>query len=813
MPRSNAQADLPGQLRFDQTEGSTMTATPQPEFDFQRPDRLEQATRLAGCGLCVMAVPLRAKKRTEAWKHYQTERPTEEALKDWMRAPTNLAIVTGAISGIVVVDLDTPEAVAWAVANLPATPIRTATTQGEHWFYKHPGRPVKCRGNESLPYPLSLGSDVKGDGGYVMSPGSIHPSGAVYRAEGEWTPQTFESLPVYPEALLPYPETPAAPSPTKPTTQTKAQSNGRPAGLDRATTYAAKVPGVSEGGRNRHLFKVGGKLQIGFDLSESDALPLLRQVNDRCDPPLCESELLTCLRSSSVETPEYYRGYLLDKNRDDYRAGEQLPSINGRPLDQIRTTTGDDPEHQANDIPEEPEDLDEDFNDDGNARAFYAEHIDTLRFCNGQNGSGNWYHWVGNRWMKDEKRLHLHLWNLFAEKQRKLCGEDEKKRYKHWLNAGNLGKAQAGLSMAASLPQASCVRDEFDQNGYLLNVQNGTLDLRDGRLYPHDRLDFITRLANVEYSPDAECPLWRKFVLEIMDGDQELAEYLQRVAGYSATADMSEQIFFFAIGPGCNGKSVFLQTLMAVLGDYATPADASAFVEQSNPGGPRPEIVKLVDARFVAAAEMSRSKSLDVSLLKSWTGGDRQTARGLYVPPIDFHPVGKIFMSANEKPPLKDSSSGAWRRLHLIPFKVNFEDRKDLDLPGKLLTERAGILNWILQGTKNWSLLGLLPPKKVLAASRAYRDEMDPIGRFLSEECTIGGGNDVEASRLFFRYQSWCQECGEMEWSSTAFGKALSSKGFAKKRSRRGNSYVGVNLNCDLEAATEGRPVMHESMM
>lgn len=365
MPRSDDQADLPGQLHFDnQTEGNTMTANPQPEslqpvFDFRRPDRLEQATRLAGCGLCVMAVPLGAKKRTEAWKHYQTERPSEEALKEMMRAPTNLAIVTGAISGVVVVDCDNPKAEEWADTNLPPTPILTATGKGGHRFYRHPGKGhvVSNRARIKIPGAApDVEIDIRGDGGYVCAPGSLHPSGAIYRAEGEWTTEAFESLPPFPLSLLETPAPPPAPTPT-PAPVEASRRVGRPVARARAAADIAKIP-ASQGERNSTCFYISNRIITGYDLGEKDE-DLAKDWNEQnCSPPLSEFERQTCWRQAldaKGKNPKYPTGYLLNKDRADYRSSNDLPLIGGRHVDEITPPATTSEEHQAEPEHEEPE--------------------------------------------------------------------------------------------------------------------------------------------------------------------------------------------------------------------------------------------------------------------------------------------------------------------------------------------------------------------------------------------------------------------------------------------------------------------------
>src|SRR5205823_34233 len=188
-----------------------------------------------------------------------------------------------------------------------------------------------------------------------------------------------------------------------------------------------------------------------------------------------------------------------------------------------------------------------------------------------------------------------------------------------------------------------------DADAWLLNVANGTLDLRTGTLRPHDAADCLMALAPTPYEPSAACPQWERFITTSMQDDRELATFLQRAAGYSLTGDTREQVLFFCHGPGQNGKTVFLETLAAVLGpDYAAAAAFTTFLAQRRDGAaPSPDVARLRGTRFVTASEAASTRPFDEPLLKELTGGDTVLARFLNENPFEFRPAFKLWLRAN----------------------------------------------------------------------------------------------------------------------------------------------------------------------
>jgi P4 family phage/plasmid primase-like protien len=288
-----------------------------------------------------------------------------------------------------------------------------------------------------------------------------------------------------------------------------------------------------------------------------------------------------------------------------------------------------------------------------------------------------------------------------------------------------------------------------------------------------------------------------KFLEKIFGGDQELINYIQRAAGYSLTGSMVEQVYFFCYGTGANGKSVFLATLRALLGDYAKQASFDTFLIQHTTKV-RNDLAALAGARVITASEAEEGSRLSMQVIKSWTGGDPITARFLFGEDFTFKPEGKIWLAANTKPVISERNYAAWRRVHLIPFSVTIPlEEQDRELEAKLIEELPGILIWALRGLKEYHRIGLQPPEAVKAATEAYRQENDSLAAFLSECCEVRKLAVCKNADLITAYRLFCSMDGYEPISQKKFSEDLIGvKGIKKTRDRTlGMIWHGIQLS------------------
>jgi putative DNA primase/helicase len=361
---------------------------------------------------------------------------------------------------------------------------------------------------------------------------------------------------------------------------------------------------------------------------------------------------------------------------------------------------------------------------------------------------------------------------------------------------------RAMIEMAKSEHGMTCSLNEFDADPMLLGVANGVLNLSTGALLPVSPDLLVSMRCSVEYDHDAKCPLFHKY-LGVTQPDGEMRQFLQRMAGYCLTGRVDEQIFAFLYGSGANGKSVFVELQAWLLGDYSRKIATEMLMQhQRNPQGPSPDIVALKGRRFVYASETEEGRRLAEARIKDMTGGDTLTGRVPYgKADITFQPTHKLFIVGNHRPEITDNTFGMWRRVMLVPFDVTIaEADRDPQLLEKLKAEGSGILNWALEGLRQWQRHGLMVPKKIEVATAAYRDEMDIIGEWVGDHCETGAGCTVNKSEAYKAYRSWALDNGHHPLAQGRLTRRLNERGYKVQADKR--TIGGLRLNKAGEFAT-----------
>jgi len=417
----------------------------------------------------------------------------------------------------------------------------------------------------------------------------------------------------------------------------------------------------------------------------------------------------------------------------------------------------------------------------------------------------SWLRWDGRAWRRDESG---EIVRRARDTMRALdtatlnVNDKDTREYleQHALRGESASRLNAMIQLARSLLPVG--PGELDRHPSLLTCDNGTVDLRTGKLGRHDRRHLITKVAPVDYEPDAACPRWEAFLDRVMAGDRELVTFLQRAVGYSLTGSTGEQVLFLLHGVGANGKSTFVETVRALLGDYATQADFTTFLRREGESV-RNDIARLAGARFVAAVEADAGKALAESVVKQLTGGDTITARFLFREYFEFVPAFKVWLAANHKPSIRGVDHGIWRRIRLVPFTVTIpEAERDPQLTLKLRRELPGILAWAVRGCLAWREHGLAAPAGVVDATATYREEMDVLGGFL-EECGVASHRArVKAKDLYTAYTAWCEANGERPISQKVMGQRLQDRGFQRFKGSRGvRCWRGLGLRSEADDA------------
>lgn len=435
------------------------------------------------------------------------------------------------------------------------------------------------------------------------------------------------------------------------------------------------------------------------------------------------------------------------------------------------------------------------LSDIGNAELLLERHGVDLHYVHPWN---RWLVWDGTRWQQDDvgatdAMVKESLRWLTASANKISDPGQRKKLLRFALDSERAGRVRAALQMAQSENGIPVVPDDLDRDPWIINVSNGKIDLRTGELRSHDRADLATMIAPVDYDPSATCPLWLEFLDRILDGNEELITFMQRVIGYSLTGLTTEQIILIVWGPGANGKSVLINTIIKLLGDYAQQAPAETFLARrdSIPN----DVARLRGARMVAAAELGEGRRLNEALVKRMTGGDKVTARFMRAEWFEFDPQFTPWLATNHKPEIIGTDLGIWRRIRLVPFTVTIpEAERDPLLAQKLEHELPGILAWAVQGCLDWQQHGLTTPDAVTAATADYRNDQDVLGRFLEDCCDLSPDNRVKAGELHTRLGYWSNENGHETLTAKALANRLKERGLVNERSKNARYWVGIAL-------------------
>jgi P4 family phage/plasmid primase-like protien len=447
----------------------------------------------------------------------------------------------------------------------------------------------------------------------------------------------------------------------------------------------------------------------------------------------------------------------------------------------------------------------------GNAERMLDRYADSLMYVA---EIGAWYLWTGVYW---RKAVNVEIEFLAQSTVRAMIGEveaiddtGERAAYLEWCATSQQAKMVSNmLKIAAADARVFVPAAELDKHSHLLGVQNGVIDLRTGRLEPAEKRHRITLVAGCDGVVNAQAPLFEKTVRDVFSGDLELVDYFYRVLGYALMGDPTEDVMFIPFGNGSNGKSTVFGVVRQAFGTYAKVADASTFIsdgKSGNAGGAREDLVRLRGARFLYVNEPDENGELREGSVKSMTGGDAITARGVYATAsVEIKPTWAVFMPTNHKPIVKGSDNGIWRRLVLMPFDRNFDDDptvvKDPDREKTLLAEMEGVLMLCVRAAMAYQTDGLAQPAAVKAARDSYRTQMDLLGEWLEDCCEIGSGLQAESNRLWLSWEQFAKDRGILNYvkSSIALGRRLEQRFPSGKSS-------GVRMRTGLRLKSEHWP-------
>ena len=447
--------------------------------------------------------------------------------------------------------------------------------------------------------------------------------------------------------------------------------------------------------------------------------------------------------------------------------------------------------------------------DDANADLFLHQHGNDVRYCPPWD---DWLLWSGSHWRRDDRlgidRLTADLPRFLYARAAAESDKDDRKRIAKLANTLERVNAKNAM-LTAARHKVVVHHSDLDQGHFLLNVTNGTVDLRTGQLRPHRRDDLLTHDTEIIFNPQSTCPQWLLFLHSVFSGDAELIQFVQRAVGYSLTGDVREQVLLIPHGVGSNGKSVFLNILQKLLGSLAWQAAPDLLMADKQRRHPT-EQADLFGKRAIICQETGEGRRFNETLVKQLTGGDTVTARRMHEDFWQFKPTHKLWLSTNHRPEIKGTDYAIWRRIRLIPFNVKFTDdgepRKNPDMERQLTAELPGILAWAVAGCLDWQRNGLQQPQAVRDATNAYQSEMDVLAVWLNDCCIVLRSATVKSADLYRSYVEWCEQSGERPEAQKKWGMRLTERGLVREARRNGIFYVGVGLRSPQEREEEREP-------
>lgn len=417
-----------------------------------------------------------------------------------------------------------------------------------------------------------------------------------------------------------------------------------------------------------------------------------------------------------------------------------------------------------------------------------ASHRDRLLHVHGI----GWHVWDGARWIYDD--IGASKRSVADVLRSALADSLGDKELRADVRKCESAAGVAGvLDLAAALePFAVTVRD-LDADPYLLNVANGTLDLRTMELSPHDPTNRLTKVTRAAYANDVRPGEWVKFLDTVLP-DDEVHDYVQRHVGVALLGKVVEHVLSIWTGTGANGKGTAYGALCWALGDYAATAEPELFLHRQG-GHPTGEM-DLMGRRLVVVSETDEGRKFAEATMKRLTGGDMIRARRMRQDFVEFEPSHTPILVTNHLPGVSGDDPAIWRRLRVVPFDVVVpEHQRDGELPARLQAAADEVLAWGITGWTEYRRIGLAEPKAVLAKTDEYRSDSDAVGRFVADECVTAAAVKATTGQLFDAWQNWRTSDGAAEVSQKAFGKALDRHGFpVTGRTESGRWREGIAL-------------------
>lgn len=697
---------------------------------------IEQIIKYKEMGMAV--IPVNYKDKIPNVAEWQKRKPEDCNVETEFSTPSNLGIVLGNNSGgLIDIDLDCDMAVALAPYFLPETGLifGRKSKPKSHYIYKTEEEIKTKKFQHSI---IGTIAEIRGNGAQTVFPPSVHKSGENIEFAVEENPTVVN--------------------------------------LSDLETSVARLSGAVLLAENwlehyRHdlTLALSGMLLKSDKWSLSSVENLIRAVCEAVNDEDIDDRIRAVNDTLSKLTHEFsIKGYS--------GVSEILGEDIARKLNEWLVGNDSNLTKRNSQIFQNTAlELDKELTDTGNGQLFVEQHSSKARYVS---DIGNWIAWDNKKWcMGDDdgirRMAHNTATSLFNKisdgVQIGLASNDVYKWAKH-----SHSTARINAMITEAKPYLGIENNQLDQKAWYFNCQSGVINLKTGEILDHNPQYFITQFSDVPYNQDATCPKFESFLNQIFDGDKEVIEFVQRALGSSIVGLDSRRHLFITHGSGSNGKSTLLETIEGILGDYVATTPVSTLVQSGNGGSIPNDIARLRGVRMVLASEGEKQQKLSEAQIKRLTGGDTVTARFLNKEFFEYKPVCDFWYSTNHKPKISGNDPAIWNRVFLIPFDVTIPNsKKDPELKSKLLSEKEGILNWLVKGCKDWQEQGLNAPDRVKAATEAYQKESDSVAEYLNECVEKKLGEKTTKHALYSDYCRWCETNGFEKLVKRDFGKEI----------------------------------------
>lgn len=643
---------------------------------------------------------------------------------EWARTwpETNWGLACGSDSEIVVIDIDAGHGGFESIdeyeeINGPLPKTLQSTTGGGGRHLFYAYHGTQV-GNRTNWLP---GVDVRSKGGYVILPPGTHRSGARYRWDNFEDAVITELTPELERDLM--------------------SKAGSSTANDIPSTSDLVLNGVAEGKRDDTIFRWACKMRRNFaqepDEGRSTIEFLAKEAARKSNFP--EDQAMKCVASAFKQ--------------DHSTSIELLSFFNFRDLTDI-----------------------------GNVERFLDMHGDDLRFV----PAWGWFTWSDRGWtpVNDDWMINRikDVIGIVREEMESVTDNDLHKEYLSWYKYTSSKNGLKNIfELARTDGRVHRTVEDFDKNPLELACENGIVDLRTGQIRPYSRTDLVTKNTCIKYNPAAKGALWEEFLNVSTQGDVELKDYLQKVAGYTATGLCNQDTFYIISGPPASGKSSFMDAMMGALGTYAVTTPAETIMWRRNQESPDRELARLAGIRLASVSEIEEGARFNNALVKKITGGDRVTGRQLYKDSFEFAPQFKLWIATNHDP--ASSDDGIMRRLKRIGFKhaVAAEDRNPLLKEALRTTELEAVLAWMVEGAMKFLAQEsptIQEPSTVTEAVKEYQESQDSFADFWEELVVTTPHGATSFNDLYRSYRDWCKGMGVYPTPMAAVRRAMTGRGF-----------------------------------